>query len=135
MKRRDSRSAGYTGGLFNIQAVSFPGYTAESIFRVLDTKPYNTIEFNWHTMCMKIRGSTCGELKFYYSPIHRRIGKKKRKKKCTPIVEILGLKFPFFSEAFFFFGGGRVRHRAPSSEEHHHESLLYSIETPLRVCA
>ena len=33
LKRRDSRSAGYTGGpVNNIEAVSFPGYTGESIF-------------------------------------------------------------------------------------------------------
>ena len=28
------RSAGYKGGLVNIQAISFPGYTGESIFQV-----------------------------------------------------------------------------------------------------
>ena len=34
-KRRDSKSAGYTGGPVNIQAVSFPGDTVEeSIFQV-----------------------------------------------------------------------------------------------------
>ena len=33
MKRRDTRSAGYTGGPINIQAVSFPGYTGESVFK------------------------------------------------------------------------------------------------------
>ena len=31
LKRRDSRSAGYTGGRVSIQAVSFPGDTGESI--------------------------------------------------------------------------------------------------------
>ena len=35
LKRRDSRSAGYTGGPINIQAVSFPEDTTESIFQVL----------------------------------------------------------------------------------------------------
>ena len=34
LKRRDSRSAGFTGGPVDIQAVSFPGYTGESIFQV-----------------------------------------------------------------------------------------------------
>ena len=34
LKRRDSRSAGYTGGRVNIQAVSFPGDTGESIVQV-----------------------------------------------------------------------------------------------------
>ena len=32
LKRRDTRSAGYAGGCVNIQAVSFPGDTGESIF-------------------------------------------------------------------------------------------------------
>ena len=32
MKRRDSRSAGYTGG--PVQAVSFPGDTGENIYQV-----------------------------------------------------------------------------------------------------
>ena len=34
LKRRDTRSAGYTGGLVNTQAVSFPGGIGESIFQV-----------------------------------------------------------------------------------------------------
>ena len=34
MKRRDTRSARYTGGPVNIQAVSFPGETGYSIFQV-----------------------------------------------------------------------------------------------------
>ena len=34
LKRLDSRSAGYTGGRVSIQAVSFPGYTGESIVQV-----------------------------------------------------------------------------------------------------
>ena len=34
LKRRDSRSAGYTGGPANIQPVSFLGYTGESVFQV-----------------------------------------------------------------------------------------------------
>ena len=34
LKRRDNRSAGYTSGPVNIQAVSFPGDTRESIFQV-----------------------------------------------------------------------------------------------------
>ena len=34
LKRQDSRSTGYTGGPVNIQAVSFPEDTGESIFQV-----------------------------------------------------------------------------------------------------
>ena len=34
LNRRDSRSAGYTGGPVNIQAVSFPEYTRKSVFQV-----------------------------------------------------------------------------------------------------
>ena len=32
--RRDSTSAGYTGGRVHTQAVSFPGYTGKNIFQV-----------------------------------------------------------------------------------------------------
>ena len=34
LKRRDTRSAGYSGGPVNIEAISFPGDTGESIFQV-----------------------------------------------------------------------------------------------------
>ena len=34
LKRRHTRSAGYTGGPVNTQAVSFSGYTGEGIFQV-----------------------------------------------------------------------------------------------------